>query len=121
MTALAIGLKSFTWSDSEGTLHHRWIATGGYYVEFQNRQGYIDEWYQDANPFYGDPPPVHVDAPNKTSSIDFSLVLGGTVTGRVTRDPTGDPLTDIEVRLNDRNFVVSSHSLDRFSRKLQYR
>ena len=114
--------ENFTWSDSEGHYTIDGLPSGGYYVETQNRQGYIDEWYQDANPYEGDPPPVHVDAPNKTSNIDFALVLGGTVIGRATRDQTGEPLTDIEVRLHDRNYVVSrrawtdstgSYSIDR--------
>jgi subtilisin family serine protease len=95
----------FTFSDSEGHYTLNGLPSGNYYVTTDNRQGYIDEWYGNANPFYGNPPPVHVDAPNKTRNIDFALQMCGTVTGRVTREETGEPLSDVELRLRDRNYT----------------
>jgi len=77
-------------SDSEGYYAVDGLFTGDYFVGTYNEQPYIDEWYQDADPDQNDPPPVHVDAPNETPNIHFTLEEGGSISGRVV-DTGGDP------------------------------
>ena len=88
--------QKYTWSNNEGHYTIEGLPTGDYYVRTDNEQGYIDE----------SSPSIHVDAPQKTRNIDFALQMGGTVTGRVTSDQTGDPLSNIELRLMNRNQSV---------------
>ncbi|GAG70046.1 unnamed protein product, partial [marine sediment metagenome] len=59
--------------------------TGSYYVRtWSYYQSYLGEWYQDADPGEGDPPPVYVEAPNDTPDINFVLTTGGSVSGTIT-------------------------------------
>ena len=61
------------------------------------------EWYQDADPQEGDPPPVHVDAPSETQNIDFILEAGGTISGRIV-DQAGNPLEGIGLDAYDYSY-----------------
>ena len=87
-------------SDSEGYYTVNCLATGDYYVRVWDNWGYIGTWYQDADPWEDDPPPVHVDAPNETSGINFTLEKGGSITGRVV-DTKGDPIKWVGIELYD--------------------
>ena len=51
------------------------LPTGDYYIHVWIYECNIDEWYQDLNPFTFSPPPppVHVDVPNETSDINFTI------------------------------------------------
>ncbi|GAG54471.1 unnamed protein product, partial [marine sediment metagenome] len=63
----------YAWSDPGGNYTAGCLLTGDYYLRTWNDRGYIDEYYLDAVPGEGDPPPVHVDAPGNTPDINFTL------------------------------------------------
>ena len=77
------------------------LPPGSYYAFANNYQGYVDAWYQDADPEEGDPPPIYVESNQETANIDFVLAAGASITGRVTRDPTGEPIEDVVITLYD--------------------
>jgi len=79
------------------------LPTGDYYVRTWNDQGYIDEWYQAIKPGEGVSPPVHVDNANDTPNIDFSLEVGGSISGRITAEHTGEPIEEMNVAVYDNN------------------
>ena len=65
-------LLDYSWSDSEGHYVINDLPTGDYYVAVSVPEiPPVSEWYQDADPYEGDPPPVHVDAPNETARHRF--------------------------------------------------
>jgi len=70
------------------------LATGDYRV-FASCEGYVPEYYNGVRD-RRQATPVHVVEGEETSGIDFSLGLGGTITGTVT-DAGGNPLEDCNV------------------------
>jgi hypothetical protein len=93
-------MSRYDWSDSEGHYTVNTLPSGDYYVRAQNDQGYLGEWYQDADPGEGDPPLVYVEAPHRTPDINFALEEGGSISGQVT-DSTGVPIQEIEIEVYD--------------------
>jgi subtilisin family serine protease len=80
------------------------LPTDDYYLHTWNDQGYIDEWYQGAEPG-SSPPPVHVEAPNDTPDINFALTKGGSISGRIV-DPTGVAIeTSVNVYDGNGNYM----------------
>jgi len=71
------------------------LPTGDYYVIVEPPTGYAHQVY--AGVFnWQDATPVHVNAPDTTSGIDFSLPPGGRILGRVT-DTDGNPVSGVTV------------------------
>ncbi|MFC2062647.1 CARDB domain-containing protein, partial [Chloroflexota bacterium] len=92
-----------------GEWHHRgWTRTdsGGYYIvrNLHERSygvrvqadGYISEWYPGT--YYWDlADPVEVTWPNETTDVDFTLDIGGSISGRVTSLEDGMPIANCDV------------------------
>jgi ribosomal protein L30E len=78
------------------------LLAGTHYIRTLNSQGYVDELY-DNRPCVGSCSPytsgtgVTVTAGATTSAVDFALAVGGTITGTVTAEGTGTPLSNITV------------------------
>jgi hypothetical protein len=79
------------------------LPTGTYFAAAQaSGQGYIAQVYSNTTCISCDVTrgtPLTVTAGNTTSSINFSLIVGGGVSGRVTSTDTGLGLSNIEVAL----------------------
>ena len=93
------------------------LATGDYFVWARDFGGYVDELYDDIVCLSCDPTtgtPVAVTAPAETSGIDFALDLGGSVSGSVTEESSGDPVTSVTVQVYDAqgNFVGNDFTSD---------
>ena len=73
-------------SDAEGYYTVKCLPTGDYYVYTRNYECYHEDWYNHSLPGEDDPP-VHVDAPNETQDINFTLEAGGTISGRILPRP----------------------------------
>jgi len=79
-------------SDDDGYYTTNGLPDGQYAVKV-DASGYITEWYQNTHN-WNEATPVTVTAPGDTSGVDFSLELGGTISGRVTDTATGQPISD---------------------------
>jgi hypothetical protein len=81
------------------------LPTRSYEVFTSNDGGYIDEKYNDVSCPTGcwsvSGTPVAVTAGSATSSIDFGLVLGGTIAGTVTDSNTSSPVSNVEVGVHN--------------------
>src|SRR5207249_4426597 len=78
------------------------LPTGTYYARTSNSLGYIDELYNDITCFgchATTGTPIPVTAGSTTSNINFGLVAGGRVSGRVTAAATGAALSGVSVRV----------------------
>ncbi len=82
----------------DGTYMFDGLATGDYRVEAY-AGGYVREYY-DETPLYSSATPVHVNAGFDTSSIDFTLELGGSISGIVTESDGTTPLAGMQVCVN---------------------
>ena len=82
---------SYSWSDSEGDYTVCKLPTGNYYVLAGTLTCYLDEWYDNTLTQY-DATLVHVEAPHETPNIDFTLSTGGSISGRITDEHTGNPI-----------------------------
>jgi len=81
-------------TDSEGNYVLSGLPTGDYRVSTCSScvgMNYIDEYY-DGTYLQDEATPVHVEAPDDTSGIDFSLELGGTISGIVTDAESDEPI-----------------------------
>jgi len=76
------------------------IRPGTAYVGTSNTLGYVDEFYQDARDL-STATPATVTSGTVTSSIDFKLNLGASVSGRITRDADGTGISDVVVNVYD--------------------
>lgn len=92
--------------DGSGDYEIGGIPTGNYYVSTSNFEGFADELYNnhpcsggfcDVTP--GDLVPVTVGS--TTPNIDFALDEGGSLSGNVSDDKTGQPVTYSEVDIYD--------------------
>ncbi len=80
------------------------LSPGTYYARTQNSLGYVDELYNDTSCPGGvctvtAGTPISVTAGSTTTGIDFGLLSGGRVSGRVTDVATGLPLANVQVRV----------------------
>ncbi len=78
------------------------LPPGTYYARTNSQQGYINEIYNNTecmtcNQTSGTP--IAVTAGNTTTGINFSLTLGGRISGTVTDATTSAPLQDIFVEI----------------------
>lgn len=84
------------------------LRAGEYYVEFRDTCGdeeprvsyYISEWYDDT-PTRATATAVTVTPGQQTTGIDAALTFGGSISGVVTDEATGEPLTVICVTVFD--------------------
>ena len=92
----------YGWTDSDGKYLLNGMPTGDYIVEFNasSQPNYISEYYND-KPDPASADPVHVIQGSLTGDIDAELALGGKITGLVSADGSGLPLTDINVTAYD--------------------
>ena len=90
-------------SDAEGRYKINGLPAGDFYIKTWNDLCFVDEWYQNADPWEGNQPPVHVDVPNETPDIDFTLLLGGAISGRITLDPGGEGIEGVHVGVYEIN------------------
>jgi len=82
-------------TDVDGYYSVAGIPTGQYRVQAR-ATGYISEWYQDTTNYWL-ATPVLVTAPDDTPNIDFSLDIGGSISGRVIDSVTGQPISGAKV------------------------
>jgi hypothetical protein len=96
---------------SVGTNYVAWTTTGAsgeyyfpglgfatnYVVKTVNTLGYADEYYSNQYLYYL-PNPVTVMPSTETANIDFALSVGGTISGRVTSESTGNGISGVSVR-----------------------
>ena len=86
---------------SAGKYRTRGLRPGHYKVEFEDSSGtYAFEWYDDKTD-RDSADPVSVTAGSDTSGINAALALGGSISGMVTDEATGDLLSDICVFVYD--------------------
>ena len=80
-----------TWTDAEGNYSVPSLGalpTGNYRVQATHGD-YVDEYY-DNQMNWGDATPVVVNDPDNTPNVNFSLGIGGSITGTV-EDESGNP------------------------------
>lgn len=99
-------------SDAEGYYTIVGLPTGTYMIRFyENFQGYINEWYDDAADF-ADALPVSVTLGEETPAINAELAPGGSISGRVT-GTGGVGLGQVLARVHDAvygTFVANSQT-----------
>jgi hypothetical protein len=77
-------------SDAQGIYKINGLPAGDYYVKTWSETCFVDEWYENTTPTDSERGPVHIDAPNETPNIDFSLALGGAISGSVVLTPRSE-------------------------------
>lgn len=91
-------------SNTAAAILGRGLPTGGYYVQTNNTQGYLDELY-DNIPCLGCDvtagTKVQLTSGATTSGVNIALARGGRIAGTVTRAATGDPVALLTVRIYD--------------------
>ena len=70
-------------TDSSGNYVMTGLPSGEYAVWARAEGSYSGEWYQNTS-YFDSLTPVSVSSPGETPNIDFSLDIGGTISGRVT-------------------------------------
>ena len=84
-----------TRSRPDGTYTIDGLATGSYRVRAQ-KPGYAIEYWEET-PYHDTSTPVMVTVPGDTGGIDFTLGPGGSISGIVTDQGTGQPVADADV------------------------
>ena len=85
-----------TYTAPDGTYTIGGLATGSYRVSFDDDQDqYLDEYFDDAT--FETATLVGVTAPDVAPNIDAALTKGGSISGTVVGDVSGDPLEGIGV------------------------
>lgn len=81
------------------------LPTGEYFLRAYSWAGYLSELYDDIPCWEGCDPvegtPVSVTAPDITYDIDFALSLGGSITGTITEENSGNPVVEADVIIFD--------------------
>jgi 5-hydroxyisourate hydrolase-like protein (transthyretin family) len=79
------------------------LPGGSYRVEFtDDAGGYIDEFWKD-KPSLASADSVNLIAPNDAGNINFDVVKGGTISGKVIASDTGLPFTQGSIQVYDAN------------------
>jgi len=94
------GLAGSAWTQSNGSYIITGLEPGDYRVEAGYDTDYVREYYNDTYK-YSNAAAVPVTASQTTSNINFSLALGGKITGVVTRDSDVQPTADLWVSASD--------------------
>lgn len=81
------------------------LPTGDYFLRAYSWAGYLSELYDDI-PCWEDCDPVEgtavsVTAPDITFDVDFGLSLGGTITGTIVEQGSGDPVVEADIIVFD--------------------
>ena len=84
-----------TWTFADGSYETGGLPSGQYAVRVA-AEGYATEWY-DNTFFYGKATPIYISVPGDIAGIDFSLEPGGTISGTITDDVTGLPVSEVSV------------------------
>ena len=101
-------------ADSSGNYAVGGIPTGTHKVQFSPNDGiHVREWYDD-EPDQQSADLIYVTAPNETSYIDAALTVGGSISGTVTEEGTGNPIAycNVEARNASTGDWVESDSTD---------
>ncbi len=98
------------------------LVPGSYWVQVDaSTSGYVSGYYSNGDVSFWDPTAVHVAASTMTPGIDFNLVPGGSISGRVVRDSDGAGVVNPYITLKDPegNFggSVSASSTGHYSAK----
>ena len=83
-------------TDQDGNYDIRGLASGGYVVFVDASGNYIGEYYPNTQD-YTAAESVVVTAGGQTVGINFSLAVGGSISGVVTDESNGQPLADVSV------------------------
>jgi hypothetical protein len=94
------GSVKSTSTDSSGSYVLSGLESRNYYVRTSNSQGFQDEYYNNVIS-QSVATPVGVALATNTLNIDFSLALGGSISGKVTRDSDGSGISGVTVNLLD--------------------
>ncbi len=89
------------YTDSSGKYSIKQLGPGSYLIEFidyGSGDSYVRQWYNN-QPELESADPVAVTPPDVTPDIDAVLQKGGSITGAVTAEGSGDPLQDVSVFL----------------------
>ncbi len=85
-------------TDAAGNYVVSGVPSGQYKVHFRDyHQGYLTEWYND-KPDFDSADPIAVTAPNDVSGVNAQLVMGGSISGKVT-DQDGNPIENVEINV----------------------
>jgi ELWxxDGT repeat protein len=96
-----------TFTEASGHYHFDGVIPGTYKVASSTRSYVVQEYDGSNCPCTpGTSTPVVVTSGFETANVDFSLILGGTFAGTVTRASTGLPIVDAEVDIVDVNHTV---------------
>ncbi len=95
------------YTDGSGNYSVERLTTGTFFAATDTYLDFIDELYQEiscpgGSPYGCDPitgTPIAVTLSATTSGIDFTLEPLGTISGALTDEATGDPLSSIKVRI----------------------
>ncbi|MFA4837134.1 MAG: carboxypeptidase-like regulatory domain-containing protein, partial [Dehalococcoidia bacterium] len=104
------GYDGYTWTASDGSYTIRGLPTGNYRVEAY-ADGYIREYYQKTSS-YQQATPVSVTAPSNTPNINFTLDLGGSISGHVYQSDGVTPIAGawINANLIDGNYGMGANT-----------
>ena len=96
-----------TFTDASGHYHFDGVIPGTYKVAASTRRYVVQEYDGSNCPCTpGSSTPVVVSSGFETANVDFSLIVGGTFAGRVTRASTGLPIVSAEADILDANRTV---------------
>ena len=93
-------------TDSDGNYKITGLRPGDHTVYFYDCDGfpedYVSEYYDDER-FSNNADPVAVTSGSETQNIDAALTKGGSISGTVTYEETGDPVAPVLVSAIDQN------------------
>jgi hypothetical protein len=92
-------VKSAT-TDYSGSYSIGGLSAGKYYLETWNNLGFVDEYYNNVTSQLA-ATAIAVTAGMNTANISFSLALGGTISGKVTRDSDGTGISGVPIQAFD--------------------
>ena len=91
------GAGNWAQTGADGTYRIEGLPSGDYRVTVDTfDQGYVREFFASTTD-WNEASKVTVTAGAETANVDFSLVTGGTIAGRVTRESDGTPVADADV------------------------
>jgi protocatechuate 3,4-dioxygenase beta subunit len=83
-------------TDSSGNYKLSNLAPGEYFIFVHSNKEYVDKFYNDASSLIS-ATPIMVRSGLETANINFGLTVGGSISGRITRDSDGAGLPNINV------------------------
>jgi hypothetical protein len=111
ISSVTVAVYNSSWSyvksgttDSSGNYNISGLAAGSYYLKTTNSQGFMDEYYDNVTSKNG-ATLVAVATGTNVPNIGFGLDIGGSISGRVTRDSDGAGISGIYVYLYDSSWI----------------